>query len=401
MAALLFYRTHLQAANTGFIDTFCEHLQAHGINPLPIAVASLKEAACLEAVENLLDSADAELIINTTGFAQSNPEAPQDRPFRRDVPVLQAICSLDNLDLWRANPQGLGPRDLAMHIALPELDGRLITRPISFKGQAWRSERSQSDVVCYLPHRPGMDFVAELARRWMLLARKANADKRVALVLANYPTRDGRIGNGVGLDTPAAALNILRALEGQGYPIAGLPDSGTALIQQLLGGVSNDLDSLDLRPCAQSLALDDYLVCFARLPEANQQAVRERWGEPQQDPMFRSGRMMVAGLRLGLGFVGIQPARGYQLDAAAIYHDPSLVPPHGYLAFYFWLRRCSAPTRWSTSASTATSNGCPARASGSRRSAGRTRSSAHCPISIRSSSTTPAKARRPSAAPRR
>lgn len=338
VAAVLFYRTHLQAANTGFIDTFCERLQAQGLNPLPIAVASLKEAACLAEVEALLDAADAELIINTTGFAQSNPETPQARPFRRDVPVLQAICSLDNAAQWRASAQGLGPRDLAMHVALPELDGRLITRPISFKGLAWRSERSQSDVVCYLPHLPGMDVVAELARRWILLARKANADKRIALVLANYPTRDGRIGNGVGLDTPAAALNILRALEAEGYPLAGLPADGTALIQRLLGGVSNDLDSLDLRPCAQSLALEHYLACFARLPEANQRAVRERWGEPAQDPMFRQGRMMVAGLRFGLTFVGIQPARGYQLDAAAIYHDPALVPPHGYLAFYFWLR---------------------------------------------------------------
>ncbi|PWU30589.1 cobaltochelatase subunit CobN [Pseudomonas sp. RW407] len=338
VAALLFYRTHLQAANTGFIDTFCASLRAQQLNPLPIAVASLKEAACLEQVEALLDAACAELIINTTGFAQSNPEAPQARPFRRDVPVLQAICSLDNIEQWRANAQGLGPRDLAMHVALPELDGRLITRPISFKGLAWRSERSQSDVVCYLAHRPGMDFVAELARRWALLARKANADKRVALILANYPTRDGRIGNGVGLDTPAAALNILRALEASGFPVAGLPETGDALIHSLLGGVSNDLDSLDLRPCAQSLALADYLACFARLPEANQRAVRERWGEPEQDPMCRGGRMMVAGLRLGLAFVGIQPARGYQLDPAAIYHDPALVPPHGYLAFYFWLR---------------------------------------------------------------
>ncbi|KAF1051053.1 MAG: Aerobic cobaltochelatase subunit CobN [Stenotrophomonas maltophilia] len=338
VAAVLFYRTHLQAANTGFIDTFCQRLAAQGINPLPIAVASLKESAGLAAVEAYFEQAGVELIINTTGFAQSNPEAPQARPFRRDVPVLQAICSLDNQELWRANPQGLGPRDLAMHIALPELDGRIITRPISFKGLAWRSERSQSDVVCYLAHLPGMDFVAELARRWLLLARKANADKRVALILANYPTRDGRIGNGVGLDTPAAALNILRALEAEGYPLAGLPDSGTALIHSLLGGVSNDLDSLDLRPCAQSLALDDYRACLARLPEANQRAIHERWGEPEQDPMYRGGRLMVAGLRFGLAFVGIQPARGYQLDPAAIYHDPSLVPPHGYLAFYFWLR---------------------------------------------------------------
>ncbi|MFB4369414.1 MULTISPECIES: cobaltochelatase subunit CobN [unclassified Pseudomonas] len=342
VAALLFYRTHVQAANTAFVDTFCQRLQAQGLNPLPIAVASLKEAACLTQVEDWLDAAGASVILNTTGFAQSNPESPQARPFRRDVPVLQALCALDSEEQWQGNAQGLGPRDLAMHIALPELDGRLITRPISFKGLAWRSERSQSDVVCYRAHLPGMDFVAELARRQADLQRLPAVDKRVALVLANYPTRDGRIGNGVGLDTPAAALNILRALKSQGYPVEGLPDSGTALIHQLLGGVTNDLDNLDLRPCAQSLALDDYQRCLAALPEVNRQAVLERWGSPESDPMFREGRLMIAGLRFGLTFVGIQPARGYQVDAAAVYHDPDLVPPHGYLAFYFWMRHVYA-----------------------------------------------------------
>jgi len=342
VVALLFYRTQVQAANTGFIDVFCQRLQAQGLNPLPIAVASLKEAACLAQVETWLDDTHTALIINTTAFALSNPEAPSARPFRRDIPVLQAICALDNHAQWQASAQGLGSRDLAMHVVLPELDGRLITQPISFKGMAWHSERSQSDVVCYQPNLPGMDFVAALARNWIALADKANADKRIALVLANYPTRDGRIGNGVGLDTPAAALNILRALEQQGYPVAGLPDSGTALIHQLLGGVTNDLDNLDARPCAQSLALDDYLAFFHNLPAANQQAVLERWGEPHSDPMFRSGRLMIAGLRFGLTFVGIQPARGYQVDASAVYHDPDLVPPHGYLAFYCWLRKTFA-----------------------------------------------------------
>ena len=342
VAALLFYRTQVQAANTGFIDVFCQRLQAQGLNPLPIAVASLKEAACLAQVQGWMEQTEAALIINTTAFALSNPEAPSARPFRRDIPVLQAICSLDNHAQWQANAQGLGSRDLAMHIVLPELDGRLITQPISFKGLAWRSERSQSDVVCYQPHLPGMDFVAELARNWVALAHKSNVDKRIALILANYPTRDGRIGNGVGLDTPAAALNILKALQQQGYPVEGLPDSGTALIHQLLGGVTNDLDMLDARPCAQSLALDEYLAFFHSLPAANQQAVCERWGGPEHDPMYRSGRLMIAGLRFGLTFVGIQPARGYQLDAAAVYHDPDLVPPHGYLAFYCWLRRAFA-----------------------------------------------------------
>jgi cobaltochelatase CobN len=339
VAAVLFYRSHLQAANTAFIDMFCQRLQAAGLNPLPIALASLKEPGCLCMVEDWLDEVGAGVILNTTGFAQSSPEAPHLRPFRRNIPVIQAICAQDNEPGWRASEQGLGPRDLAMHIALPELDGRIISRPISFKDLAWRSERSQSDVVCYRAQPERMDFVAQLARRWTDLARVPNGQKRIALILANYPTRDGRIGNGVGLDTPAAALNILRALYEEGYPLpAELPDSGTALIQQLLGGVSNDLDSLDQRPCQQSLAMDEYLQMFNALPDANRQAVLERWGAPEKDPMCRDGRMMVAGLRLGLTFVGIQPARGYQVDPSAVYHDPDLVPPHGYLAFYFWLR---------------------------------------------------------------
>ena len=338
VAAVLFYRSHLQAANTGFIDVFCQRLQAAGLNPLPIAVASLKEPGCLTVVEDLLDDVQAAVILNTTGFAQSSPEAPHLRPFRRNIPVIQAICAQDNQPGLEASAQGLGPRDLAMHIALPELDGRIISRPISFKDLAWRSERSQSDVVCYRAVPERMDFVAELARRWVELARVPNAHKRVGLILANYPTRDGRIGNGVGLDTPAAALNILRALQAEGYPVpATLPDSGTALIHALLGGVTNDLDSLDQRPCHQSLGLEDYAAMFQRLPEANRQAVLERWGPPQQDPMCRDGRLMIAGLRLGETFVGIQPARGYQVDPSAVYHDPDLVPPHGYLAFYFWL----------------------------------------------------------------
>ncbi|WP_409272954.1 cobaltochelatase subunit CobN [Pseudomonas sp. KCJK9111] len=342
VAPILFYRSHLQAANTAFIDVFCQRLQAAGLNPLPIAVASLKESACLEQVQAWLDMVGAEVVLNTTGFALSSPERPNLRPLRRDIPVLQAICAQDNQPGWEASEQGLGARDLAMHIVLPELDGRIITRPVSFKDMAWHSERSQSDVVCYRAHPERMDFVAELARRWVTLARQPNAHKRVALILANYPTRDGRIGNGVGLDTPAAALNILRALRTEGYPVSELPESGTQLIHQLLGGVTNDLDHIDQRPCAQSMSLVDYQAAFGRLPESNRQAVLERWGPPEQDPMFRQGRLMVAGVRMGLTFVGIQPARGYQVDPSAVYHDPDLVPPHGYLAFYFWLRHVYA-----------------------------------------------------------
>ncbi|MBF7141107.1 MULTISPECIES: cobaltochelatase subunit CobN [Pseudomonas] len=336
---LVFYRSHLQAANTGFIDTFCTVLADVGLNPMPVAVASLKDPECLAQLQAWMDEVEAALVINTTGFALASPDAPKQRPLRRDIPVIQAICAQDNQPMWEDSAQGLGARDLAMHVALPELDGRIISRPISFKDLAWHSERSQSDVVCYRAHPERMAFVAQLAARWVALARTPAAHKRVALILANYPTRDGRIGNGVGLDTPAAALNILQALQAQGYPVSGLPDTGTALIHALLGGVTNDLDQNDQRPCGQSLSLEAYTAAFQALPVSCQDAVITRWGHPQADPMFRSGRLMVAGLRFGNTFVGIQPARGYQLDASAVYHDPDLVPPHGYLAFYFWLRQ--------------------------------------------------------------
>ncbi|KUJ92096.1 MAG: cobaltochelatase subunit CobN, partial [Pseudomonas sp. 63_8] len=232
VVALLFYRNHVQSANTAFVDTFCQHLVAQGLNPLPIAVASLKEAACLDQVQVWLDETHAALIINTTGFALSNPEAPQARVFRRDIPVLQAICSLDNQAQWQASAQGLGSRDLAMHVVLPELDGRLIGTAISFKGLAWRSERSQSDVVCYQAHEPGMAYVAELARNasetrvWLLQAppgEALDADRLGDwhLALAAYNWGEGSVGRAIAknqkLGLPTGYNDLSMPAETRGY----------------------------------------------------------------------------------------------------------------------------------------------------------------------------------------
>ncbi len=201
----------------------------------------------------------------------------------------------------------------------------------------------------------------------------------------------------MGLDTPAAALNILRAMQVEGYPLAPLPDTGTELIQQLLGGVTNDLDSIDQRPCHQSMALEEYLAAFNELPQENRDAVNARWGTPDTDPMFRSGRMMIAGLRFGLTFIGIQPARGYQVDLSAVYHDPDLVPP--------WLSGVLLLAAQAYGAHAVVHVGkhgnlewLPGRAWGCRKPAGRTRCWAPCRTSIRSSSTTRARAHRPNGA---
>jgi len=346
-ALLVFYRAHLQAGNTAVFDATLDALAAEGLNTVAVAVDSLKTPASLALLQSLAAEHRVGVVLNATSFATTaldgddadSVDGVRMAPLAGDAPVLQLITAGCSQEQWQADPHGLAPRDLAMQVVLPEVDGRIGTRAISFKGLAWRDERTEVDVVRYQPEPERMAFVAELARRWCALRSKPNGSKRIALVLANYPNDDARLANGVGLDTPASTVALLRAMQGAGYETGALPGSGDALIAALVAGVTNKLEANDERPAGQSLAMADYLQDFNRLDAANREAVNALWGPPEQDPMVRGGRFMVSGHRYGNVFVGIQPARGRDLDLVATYHDADLVPTHNYLAFYFWLRR--------------------------------------------------------------
>jgi cobaltochelatase CobN len=347
VALLVYYRAHWQSGNTAVFEALQAELSAQGLNSVAVAVDSLKNPASLALLRNLARQHRAGVVLNATSFALSALDADDGdsmlgvpvEALAGDAPVLQLITAGCAQEQWQADPHGLSPRDLAMQVVLPEVDGRIVTRAISFKGLAWRCERTEVDVARYQPEPERIAFVAELARRWCTLRDTPNADKRVALIVANYPNDDARLANGVGLDTPASTVALLRAMQGAGYATGDVPESGDALIAALVAGVTNNLDANDARPAGQSLSLADYLNDFNGLDAASRDAVNTLWGAPAQDPMVRSGRFMVAGLRLGNVFVGIQPARGRDLDLVASYHDADLVPTHNYLAFYFWLRR--------------------------------------------------------------
>uniref|UniRef100_E1TH12 Cobaltochelatase subunit CobN n=2 Tax=Pseudomonadota TaxID=1224 RepID=E1TH12_BURSG len=338
VAAILFYKAHLQAANTAVFDALIDALEARGVNPLPIAITSLKDAMSREVVQSLCAQHHASLVLNTTAFAASAIDDPEPLALAGDAPVLQVILSGGNRDDWQKDNQGLNSRDIAMHIALPEVDGRIITRAISFKGLAYRCPHTEVDVVRYQPDLERVSFLAELSRRWCRLRLLDNADKKLALILANYPMSEGRIGNGVGLDTPASVVGILSMLRDEGYRVTEIPADGDALLKKLTEGVTNDPVVRDLRPALQSLALTDYLTHFNALPKETRDALIARWGPPELDPTVRRGRFMIAGWRCGHVFVGIQPSRSREQGDYASYHDAELVPPHAYLAFYFWLR---------------------------------------------------------------
>ena len=347
-AIVIFYRSHLQSANTAMFDELLSILEQSEIKVLPVAIASLKDEESLALINRLIVELDTRLIINTTAFASNTVSAPDlsskpsefISPFFRRIAVLQLVLSSSTQDDWLSYNQGLRSRDIAMQVVLPEMDGRIVTRAISFKSEAYYDERCQIPVVKYELHQERAQFVAELASRYCQLTNRPNKDKRIALILANYPTKDGRIGNGVGLDTPESTINVLKAMQVADFPVENIPRDGTELVRKLLGSVTNNPNTLHELPCWQSISLEEYQHYFQQIPEACQSAVTGRWGAPELDPKCRNNRLMIAGMRLGETFIGIQPARGFNLDLQANYHDPDLVPPHSYLAFYFWLRHC-------------------------------------------------------------
>jgi cobaltochelatase CobN len=350
---ILFYRAHYLSGNTKVIDALCKALVKHNLQPVPVFVSSLRDPDVQRDLSQFFQPADSpaiSVLLNTTSFslASLETEAPQVDLWQKfNVPVLQVILSGGGVEQWESQLQGLSPRDMAMNVALPEVDGRIITRAVSFKTVQNRNQALETDVMVYEPVSDRIEFVAQLAANWVKLRSKPPAQRRIALILANYPNRNGRLANGVGLDTPASCVEIIKALQNAGYVVENSPEDADALIQCLIAGVTNDPEGRDLRPVAQGVSAGDYQEYFHSLPLGVQAEVTDRWGlfgetnhrdaELTEEEVFA---FPVAGLRLGNIFVGIQPSRGYDVDPSLNYHAPDLVPTHDYLAFYYWVREC-------------------------------------------------------------
>ncbi|PZM13005.1 cobaltochelatase subunit CobN [Rhizobium tubonense] len=336
--AISFYRALVQSGETRPVEAMIEALIGQGMRPLPVFAYSLKDTVSKGILESVFAELMPDVVINTTGFAVSAPGADRQPTVLEssDAVVIQAIFSASSREAWAASAQGLSARDLGMNVALPEVDGRVLSRAVSFKAAARYDERVEANIVGSEPEEERMRYTARLAANWARLRRTRPADRRVALIMANYPNRDGRLGNGVGLDTPAGTIEVLRAMADASYPVSGIPADGDALIRHLMEGPTNS--GHDGKVIRETFSLSRYIEFFASLPNQIQDEVTTRWGAPETDPYFVDGAFALSLSRFGELLVGIQPARGYNIDPKESYHSPDLVPPHGYLAFYAFLR---------------------------------------------------------------
>ncbi|MHC8507787.1 MAG: cobaltochelatase subunit CobN [Rhodospirillales bacterium] len=340
--ALVFYRALFQAQNLKPVDALTAALMCAGLAPVPVFVQSLKDPVSAALVSDALAAANTAVVLNATGFSVSAPGAPRTQtPFDGpDCPVLQVVFAGSNKKSWEDGTAGLSARDIAMNVALPEVDGRVLTRAVSFKGSARRDALTETDIIEYDPAPDRIDFTAALAAAWARLRATPAPARRVAVVLANYPNRDARMGNGVGLDAPEGVVTALRAMAEAGYNVDGAPQTGAELIARLKRGPTNDFTALAGREVSETFSLSDYRAFFSGLSASVQSAVTARWGAPEDDPFVIKGAaaFAVPAFVCGNAAIALQPARGYNINPVESYHDPALVPPHNYLAFYAWMR---------------------------------------------------------------
>ena len=350
LAAVVFYRSHLLSEDFAPITALTDALHARGMAVGAIYAGSLKAPDTAAFVARTLAAWRPEVVLNATGFsaraasptplpggegssllplgegllplgegrgegATPSEASPLDAP---NAPVLQLILAGTPEAAWQASTRGLTPADLAMQVVLPELDGRLLTAAISFKREA-------DGRTTHHPHLDGLTLAADRAAGWATLRRTAPADRKVAIVLSDYPGLGGQRGHAVGLDSFASLASITASLATHGYTTRA---ASTAEATQALSHAN---------PSA-FLSLAEYAPLFATLPEPLRQAAATAWGDPAADPSVANGHFTLRQLNLGNVSAYLQPDRGDQGDRRAAYHDADLPPRHAFIAFYLSLR---------------------------------------------------------------
>ncbi len=321
LALILFYRSMLLASDTAPIDALCEALLERGVFPAPVFLPSLKDSQAVSFIESLARDNSPALIVTTTAFSSGAELFAQ-----LGAPVLQAIVATTRREAWQASPRGLAPADMAMHVALPEIDGRILAGALSFKTQT-----TFDDALEYRGQINGAESdriaqVAERARLLIALREKPAAEKRILILLPDYPAAPGRAGYAVGLDAPASVIAALQDLREAGYQVEAIPAAPRALLDGLASSHA-------------FLTLFDYCAFLESLPTEVRKQVDDAWGDPAGDEACIDDRFHFRAKSFGYVTVAMAPDRGRRAHRRADYHDPLAPPRHALLAFGAWMRR--------------------------------------------------------------
>ncbi|NEK21393.1 cobaltochelatase subunit CobN [Sulfitobacter sp. JBTF-M27] len=320
LIAVTFYRSYLTAADTAPIDALIRALRDRGFTAMGLFVPSLKAEAARTFLATALRDHPPAAIINATAFSGRGADgaSPLNAP---DCPVFQVALSTARKKDWATSERGLSPADLAMHVVLPEVDGRIFTGVVSFKAPEKKDPHLQYSRFSHRANAPRIKAVVDRVAGWHRLAATPVADKKLALVLSTYPGRADQIAHAVGLDALASAEDMLLTLAGAGYAVTPEIGFGKTLPRTTI-----------------AWPMSAYEEALRTLPAQLQQDLHTAWGDPASDPLHKDGAFHFPAQSCGNALVALQPERGAIDQRDTDYHDLARVPRHSYVAFYLWLR---------------------------------------------------------------
>ncbi|WP_170544995.1 cobaltochelatase subunit CobN [Ruegeria arenilitoris] len=316
-----FYRAYLTSADTAPVAALIRSLRNRGIEAVGMFAPSLKAPASAEWLREQVVALAPSAIINATSFSGKGASgtSPLDAA---DVPVFQVALATSRRKAWVEAERGLSPADLAMHVVLPEVDGRISAGIASFKEPGKRDPHLEYSRFAHRAEPERIEAIIDRVTGWLSLNDKPKPDQVPALVLSTYPGKDWQMAHAVGLDALASAEAMLSDLQGEGYDTTPAEPIAESLLNARL-----------------SWSLQDYQTALADLPEQLRADLHTVWGNPEDDSTFSDGAFHFTALRRGKTLIALQPERGTPELRDDDYHDLSRTPRHSYVAFYLWLRK--------------------------------------------------------------
>ncbi|MDZ7990692.1 MAG: magnesium chelatase subunit H [Nostoc sp. EfeVER01] len=330
---LVLQRTHLVTGDDAHYVAMVQELEALGARVLPVFAGGLDFSKPVDAYfyEPITKIQLVDAVISLTGFALVGGPARQDHPKaieslkRLNRPYMVALpLVFQTTEEWMDSDLGLHPIQVALQIAIPELDGAI--EPIILSGRDGTTGKA-------IALRDRVEAVAERALKWANLRRKPKLDKKVAITVFSFPPDKGNVGTAAYLDVFGSIYEVMKALKNNGYDLPELPESAEALMQEVIHDAQAQYNSPELN-VAYKMSVPEY---EALTPYS--QRLEENWGPPPGHLNSDGQNLLIYGKQFGNVFIGVQPTFGYEGDPMRLLFSRSASPHHGFAAYYTYLEQ--------------------------------------------------------------
>jgi magnesium chelatase subunit H len=328
---LVLQRTHLVTGDDAHYVAMVQELESMGAKVVPVFASGLDFSKPVDAFfyDPLTKQSLVDVVVSLTGFALVGGPARQDHPKAIDAlkrlnrPYMVALpLVFQTTEEWQDSDLGLHPIQVALQIAIPELDGAI--EPIILSGRDGNTGKA-------IALQDRVEAIAQRAMKWATLRRKPKLTKRVAITVFSFPPDKGNVGTAAYLDVFGSIFEVVKALKQNGYDVQDLPESAEALMQEVIHDAQAQYSSPELN-IAYRMAVPEY----EKLTPYHHR-LEESWG-PAPGHLNTDGQnLLVFGKSFGNVFIGVQPTFGYEGDPMRLLFSRSASPHHGFAAYYTYL----------------------------------------------------------------